>query len=65
MIYSNMRKSIEIFEKYDLGDRTFQTEHDILYGPDVDANFSLIDESALYDLGWFIDKEYECWCCFT
>ena len=65
MKYSDMRKSIEIFERYGLSDIHFQVDHDIIYGPDVDANFSLVDESRLYDIGWFMSEEFDCWCIFT
>ncbi len=64
MMYSKMKQSCEIFEKYNLGKDYFEADHDIIYGPDLDEDFSEEDINELETLGWFKSDEYDCWCTF-
>ena len=61
MKYSEMKKSCEIFEKYT--DDWFESDHDVIYGPNFDTPFTDKEVEILEELGWYKSDEYECWCC--
>ena len=61
MKYSEMRKSCEIFEKYD--DTFFESDHDVIFGPDLDTPFTEKEVETLEELGWRKSDEYYCWYC--
>ena len=62
MKYKFMRKSCEIFEKYE-ADGYFESDYDIIYGPGIDTEFTLEDKEKLESLGWWLSDNYDCWCC--
>ena len=61
MQYSDMKKSIEILEKYSLDEEWIEADYDVIYGPSLDAPFSDEDKQRLEELGWFESSEFDCW----
>jgi hypothetical protein len=58
-IYSAFVEGFGIFHKYD-GYQDLSAEHDVIYaGPDP-AKVSDEDVARLEELGWHIDREYDC-----
>ena len=53
---ANLKRALEIFEKYER-DSSVRTEHDQLWcGPDEDVEMSAEDKAELEELGWFINE---------
>ena len=61
MKYSEMKTSCEIFEKYN--DDWFESDHDIIFGPNLDTPFTEKEIEILEELGWSKSSEYDCWLC--
>jgi hypothetical protein len=61
MKFSSLKRSIEIFEKYDIKDDWFDFDHDVIYGPGLDTPFSPEDQGELQEIGWNPSYEYDCW----
>ena len=59
--YASWAEAFTIFAKYDNAEfASVAAEHDILYaGPDP-RQVSLADRRRLRQLGWYLDKQYEC-----
>lgn len=57
--YSDVAKAMEIFAKYD--DDFLESDHDVIFGPSLDTEFSEEDKQAIEELGWFASEEYDCW----
>ena len=62
MTYSEMIESCKIFLKYGIDD-VFESDHDVIFGPNIDTGFFDDDEKKLEELGWFKDEGYDCWTC--
>ena len=61
---TNIRKGIEIFEKYESS--SCCAEHDIIYaGPYPKNEVSKEDAETLEKLGWFEDRMNDSWAIFT
>lgn len=58
--YEKLAESFSIFAKYPDQVTSISAEHDVIYsGPDsrvVDDQ----DVARLYDLGWHVDEDYNC-----
>jgi len=63
MTYENMYKSCEIFMKYDIKNNYFDSDYDIIYGPDLETPFTEDECKELENLGWWKNDNYDCWCC--
>lgn len=61
MKYSQMLISCMIFKRNGLDDY-FESDHDVIFGPNLDAEFNDVDKKDLETLGWFKSDEYDCWC---